>query len=290
MRLDGDVRVEAGERAGGALGLRPADLGGGVQDLALEVGEADRVVVDDAEGADAGGGEVEERRAAEAAGPDDEHAGGAEALLAGAADLVQHDVAGVAGELVRGEGHPPVPVEPKPPAPRALAASASASAQAMRATGASTSWAMRSPWAMVTGSAPWLMRMTPDLAAVVAVDGAGGVEERQALAQREAGARADLHLVAGRDLEGEAGRDEGAGAGGEGEAAGAVLGREVGLEVHAGGAGGGVGRQRQGGVAARQAADADGDAHASACGDAVGERLGGGGLGHARPGLGARRR
>ena len=77
VRLDGDVRVEAGERAGGALGLRLADLGGGVQDLALQVREADRVVVDDAEGADAGGGEVEERRAAEAAGADDEHAGGA---------------------------------------------------------------------------------------------------------------------------------------------------------------------------------------------------------------------
>ena len=36
-----------------------------------------------------------------------------------------------------------------------------ASAQAMRATGASTSCAMRMPWAMVTGSAPWLIRMTP---------------------------------------------------------------------------------------------------------------------------------
>ena len=145
VRLDGDVRVEAGERAGGALGLGRADLGGGVQHLALQVGEADRVVVDDAEGADAGGGEVEERRAAEAAGADDEHAGGLQALLAGAADLVQHDVAGVAGELVRVEGHglSRCRWSRSRPSPRALSASASASAQAMRATGASTSWAMR---------------------------------------------------------------------------------------------------------------------------------------------------
>ena len=105
MRLDRDVRVEPGERAGGAFGLGLADLGGGVQHLALQVGEADGVVVDDAERADAGGGEVEERRAAEAAGADDEHARGAQALLAGAADLVQHDVAGVAVELVGREAH-----------------------------------------------------------------------------------------------------------------------------------------------------------------------------------------
>ena len=104
MGLHRDVRVEAGERAGGALGLRPADLVGRVQDLALQVGEADPVVVDDGEGADAGGGEVEERRAAKAAGADNEHARGLEALLTGAADLVQHDVAGVAGELFGIEG------------------------------------------------------------------------------------------------------------------------------------------------------------------------------------------
>ena len=197
MRLDGDVRVEAGERAGGARGLRPADLGGGVEDLALEVGEADRVVVDDAEGADARGGEVEERRAAEAPCPDHEHAGGAEALLAGAADLVQHDVAGVAGELVRVEGHPPVPVEPKPP----VAAGAGGERLGLGPGDAGDRREDHLGDAVAVGDGdglgPEVDEDDADLAAVVAVDGAGGVEQRQALAQGEARARADLHLVAG---------------------------------------------------------------------------------------------
>ena len=164
MRLDRDLRVEpAPARAAALSTLRRAELGRGVQHLALQVREADAVVVDDPERADAGRRQVEQRRAAEAARADHQHARGAQPLLPGAADLVQHDVAGVALELLgrQGSARAPVPVEPKPPAPRALAASAAASAQAMRATGASTSWAMRMPWAMVTGSAPWLIRITP---------------------------------------------------------------------------------------------------------------------------------
>ncbi len=52
-----------------------------------------------------------------------------------------------------------------------------------------------------------------DLAAVVRVDRPDAVRERQALLQREARARAHLRLVAARDLERDARRDEGARAG-----------------------------------------------------------------------------
>ena len=82
--------------------------------------------------------------------------------------------------------------------------------------------------------------------------------------QREAGARPQLHLVARRDLEREPGRHQRAGARRQRQAVGARLGRQVGAEVHAGGAVGGVGGQRQRRVAAGQAQDADGDGHASA--------------------------
>ena len=43
--------------------------------------------------------------------------------------------------------------------------------------------------------------------AIVAVDGARRVEAGDAVLEREARARADLHLVAGRDLDREAGRN-----------------------------------------------------------------------------------
>ena len=54
--------------------LRPADVGGAVDDLPLEVGDIDHVEVDDADAADAGRGQVEAERRAEAAGADQQHA------------------------------------------------------------------------------------------------------------------------------------------------------------------------------------------------------------------------
>ena len=59
----------------------------------------------DAERADAGRGEIEQHRRAEPAGADHQHARAAERRLAGAADLAQHDVAGIAFEFV-GAQHP----------------------------------------------------------------------------------------------------------------------------------------------------------------------------------------
>ena len=63
----------------------------------------DDVEVDQADGAYAGGGEVERERRAEASGADAEHLGGLELLLALHAHLGQDEVAGVAGDLFVGE-------------------------------------------------------------------------------------------------------------------------------------------------------------------------------------------
>ena len=64
-------------------------------DLALQVGQLHAVVVDDADGADAGRGEIQHQRAAQPAGADHQHARGLQLGLADAADLGQQDVARV---------------------------------------------------------------------------------------------------------------------------------------------------------------------------------------------------
>ena len=61
--------------------LGPADVGGDVDDLALEVRDVDDVEVDEPDGPDPGGGQVERERRAEAAGADAEHLRGLEPLL-----------------------------------------------------------------------------------------------------------------------------------------------------------------------------------------------------------------
>lgn len=73
--------------------------------LALQVRQADRVVVDHAQSADAGGGEVLQQRRAQAAGADHQHTGLAQLGLTDAADLRQDDVARVALKLGFGEVH-----------------------------------------------------------------------------------------------------------------------------------------------------------------------------------------
>ncbi len=54
-----DMRVQALDRLGRAPRLELADALGVVGDLALEIVDADAVIVDDADRADAGGGEIE---------------------------------------------------------------------------------------------------------------------------------------------------------------------------------------------------------------------------------------
>ena len=80
-----------------------ADAVGGVDDLALQVGEVDDVVVDDPERADARGGEVERGRRAEAARAEQQHLRVEQLLLALEADLRDEQVARVALALLGGE-------------------------------------------------------------------------------------------------------------------------------------------------------------------------------------------
>ena len=100
MRGKPDMRIERVDLPGGAVDLAPADVRRGVNDLALQVGQRHDVVVDHAERADAGRGEIHQRGRAETAGADHQHGGFLQRGLAGAADLAQHDVAGVSFEFL----------------------------------------------------------------------------------------------------------------------------------------------------------------------------------------------
>ncbi|ESX42504.1 hypothetical protein X764_11125 [Mesorhizobium sp. LSHC440A00] len=99
-----DMGIDPGDRCFGALGLRRSDRIGGVDHLPLQIGQRDNIVVDDAKRADACGSEIFQHRRAEAAGADHQHSRPLQPLLAGAADLRQHDVAGIAFEFFVGEG------------------------------------------------------------------------------------------------------------------------------------------------------------------------------------------
>ena len=112
MRFEPDMRIERVDLLGGAVDLAPADIRRGVNDLALQIGQRHDIVIDHAERADAGGGEIHQRRRAEAAGADHQHGRLLQRGLAGAADFAQHDMAGVAFEFVGAQhcySHRPVP-------------------------------------------------------------------------------------------------------------------------------------------------------------------------------------
>ena len=112
MPGQGDQRIEAAQPRGRRLHLAAAGIRGVEQNLAVEVGKIDPVVIDHTEPADAGGRKIEEKRRAEPARTDDEHAGVCQPPLADAADLGQHDLARIAPELLVAElvrhpqGHP----------------------------------------------------------------------------------------------------------------------------------------------------------------------------------------
>ena len=84
----------------GRVDLRHADAVGRVDDLALEVRQVDDVVVDDADRADARGGEVQRGRRAEPAGAEQQDLRVEQLLLALGADLGHEHVAAVALALL----------------------------------------------------------------------------------------------------------------------------------------------------------------------------------------------
>ena len=95
-----DIGIRGAQRASGGEGFLRPDGVGAVEDLALQVGEVDFVGVRDGQARDAGGSEIERRRAAEAAGTDDENSGGTQPLLPLDADLVEEDVPGIPEKLL----------------------------------------------------------------------------------------------------------------------------------------------------------------------------------------------
>jgi hypothetical protein len=68
--------------------------------LPLQVGQLHRVVVDDADGADAGGGQIQHQRRAEPTGAHHQHARRLQPGLTEPAHLLQQDMAGVAADFV----------------------------------------------------------------------------------------------------------------------------------------------------------------------------------------------
>ncbi len=121
MRYHAHFGIDAGDGLEGALDLVLADTVLGVDDLALQIGKIDAIVVDDIDRAHPGGGQIHEGGRAEPAGADDQHACAQQLRLAVLADLVEDEVAGVALELAVGESHrsaPPSSFEtgaPRPP-------------------------------------------------------------------------------------------------------------------------------------------------------------------------------
>jgi len=106
---DVDVGVEVLEAFGGGFYFVFADGGHAEENLALEITGTDDVDVGQADGADAGGGEVEADGAAETTSADAQHFGVDELELAGHADLGEEEMAFVAVDLfgveLSGLGH-----------------------------------------------------------------------------------------------------------------------------------------------------------------------------------------
>jgi len=67
--------------------------------LPLQIIEADRVGIDQGDLADTGRRQIQRSRSAQPASPDNHHPGTAQRLLARAANLAQHDVAGEAFDI-----------------------------------------------------------------------------------------------------------------------------------------------------------------------------------------------
>ena len=103
VRLDDHVGVEEAQLRGGALRLGHAEVRREVQQLAVQVRELDRVVVDEPDPPGPGAGEVERDRRPERARPDHQHARLRHRELRGGAPLRQHELARVALDLALGE-------------------------------------------------------------------------------------------------------------------------------------------------------------------------------------------
>ena len=100
-----DLRVERLDAPPGRVHFLLADPLGGVDDLALEVGQVDDIEVDDADRADPGRRQIEHRRRAEPARANEQDLGAEQLDLALQADLGDEQVAAVALLLLSREEH-----------------------------------------------------------------------------------------------------------------------------------------------------------------------------------------
>src|SRR6266508_5840419 len=103
QRDDVRVGIQRPEHLGARLDLGPADIGRGVQDLALQVRHVHDIAVHEPERADPGRGEVHGRRGAQASRPDEQHFGAQQLALPLLAHLIQEEIAAVALDLLRGQ-------------------------------------------------------------------------------------------------------------------------------------------------------------------------------------------
>ena len=103
--LDLDMRIERAQTLDSHIDLRPADVGGGEQHLALQVRQADHIGIDQGQPPNTGRRQILRRRAADAAQTDDHHPRRLQPLLPRPAHLGQHQMPGVALDLVIGKGH-----------------------------------------------------------------------------------------------------------------------------------------------------------------------------------------
>ena len=94
------VGIDGADRAPRRIGLGLADARQVVRDLALQVGEIDRIVVDDGDRPDTGRAEVQRDRGPQPAGADHERVRSEQLALAFDPDLVEQDMARVAQQLV----------------------------------------------------------------------------------------------------------------------------------------------------------------------------------------------
>ena len=158
--------------------------------------------------------EIEQQRRTKSASADHQHGCVLQLVLPGSANLRHHDVPGVAFNFVsRERAISALPTEPKPPSPRAVSSSAATSSSSTCSTAATTIWAMRSPRVMTNSAVPVIDQRHLDLAAIIAVDGAGRIQHGDAMLDRKAGARPHLRLVTVRQCDGKAGRHQDARAG-----------------------------------------------------------------------------
>lgn len=113
MEIESDVGIGLAEARGGGLKLWFSDGGVAVEELALEVGEIDRIRIHQPEAAAPCGGEVKGGGGVEPAGADEQDGCVFQPQLTGLADLRDVEVAGVAGFFPRCEHSPSV--NPRPP-------------------------------------------------------------------------------------------------------------------------------------------------------------------------------